>query len=264
MQTNPKIIIALTVGIAVGAATTKRLSKKQPEAATEKPAEQKIEVPTKRPATKARAQEEESIVVANAPAPEIETPEQKAKHIRKQLRRVFNGKASTEEQLAFWEQMRTSPEITDIIREQEQQTPLDSDDIDAHMNIAQLYVAKLVSVAAGPEKGLWAGKAEERWRTVLENDPTHWEAQHSVAFSLSMYPDFLNKTGEAITEYEKLLTIQREQEPQPQHARSYLELHRLYQKRGDPVNALDVLEEGLERFPDNKQLIEQRNHISAL
>ena len=56
--------------------------------------------------------------------------------------------------------------------------------------------------------GLWAMKAEQRWRAVLEMDPNHWQAQNNVAFSLSQYPDFLNKTGESINEYEKLVTIQ--------------------------------------------------------
>lgn len=180
------------------------------------------------------------------------------------LSRIFSGEATEDEQLAFWEEMRTSPEIRKIIAEQERKTPKDSMDVQGHMNLAELYIAKLLSASSGPEKGLWGGKAEERWRAVLEIDPNHWEAQHSVAFSLSMYPDFLNKTGEAINEYERLLIIQREQSPEPEHAQSYLELYRLYQKVGDPANALEVLDEGLGFFPDNQHLIDQRNSVSTL
>ncbi len=180
------------------------------------------------------------------------------------LNKVLSGKASEDEQLAFWNKMRTSPEIDTIIDEQERQTPKDSGDIQGHMNLAKLYCAKLLSASSGLEKGLWAEKAEKRWQAVLEIDPNHWSAQHSVAFSLSQYPDFLNKTGEAIDEYEKLVAIQRELPPEPRHAQTYLELYRLYQKVGDPATALEVLEEGLELFPENKLLIDHRSSLSTL
>jgi hypothetical protein len=187
-----------------------------------------------------------------------------AVRLKQLMNRVFSGQATEEEALAFFEQMRNSEVINEIIAEQERKTPLESDDIPAHMNMAQLYVAKLYSSSVGPEMGFWAGKAEQRWRQVLELDPGHLDAQYQLAFSLSQYPDFLNRTGEAIREYEKVVELQRNLEPQPHQARAYLELFRLYQKRGDQANAYDAIREGLERFPDNEQLIEQRNSISTL
>lgn len=187
-----------------------------------------------------------------------------AKRIRDMMDRVFTGKATHEEALAFWEELRSSDEINDIIAQQENNTPLDSDDIQSHMNLAQLYIAKLYSSSVGPEMGLWAGKAEERWRAVLQLEPEHRDAQHSLAFSLSQYPDFMNKTGEAINEYEKVVAIQRDMDPSPGQVNVYLELFRLYQKRGDQANAYDTIQEGLERFPDNQELIDQRNSLSVI
>lgn len=180
------------------------------------------------------------------------------------ITRAFSGRASADEELELWERLRNSPELSRVIKEQEQQIPRDSTNVDGHLDLAQLYVGKLVSCPNGPEKGLWAQKAEGRWRRVVELDPQHWDAQHSIAFSLSQYPDFLNRTTEAIEEYEKLLVIQREKEPKPRFADSYLELYRLYQKKGDPATAVEVLDEGLNLFPENKHLIEQRASISKL
>jgi tetratricopeptide (TPR) repeat protein len=179
------------------------------------------------------------------------------------MAKVWSGTASPDEELEFWTQLRESDAINEVIKNRENQTPLESDDIDAQMTLADLYVAKILSVT-GPEQGLWAMKAEERWRAVLEVDPNHWQARHNVAFSLSQYPDFLNKTGEAISEFEKLVTVQETMEPEPKHAATYLLLYRLYEKRGDRGNAVDALKQGLERFPENNDLIDQWNSVSTL
>ena len=99
---------------------------------------------------------------------------------------------------------------------------------------------------------------------MLETDPDNWEAQRNIAFSYSQYPDFLNKTGEAITEYEKALAIQEAaDEPRSRFANSYLELSKLHLKNGDPSNALATLEKGAAIHPDNADLAEQLRVISS-
>ena len=180
------------------------------------------------------------------------------------MSKVWSGAASADEEFEFLRQLRESDAINDIIKDREQKTPVGLEDIDAQMNLADLYVAKLYTANVGPEMGLWAQKAEERWRAVLEMDPNHWQAQKNVAFSLSRYPDFLNKTGASISEYEKLVTIQENMEPQPQHAGTYLALYRLYERRGDRGNAVDALKQGLGQFPENSDLVEQWNSVSTL
>ena len=82
--------------------------------------------------------------------------------------------------------------------------------------------------------------------------------------SLSQYPDFLNMTGASINEYENLVTIQENMEPEPHHANAYLALYRLYENRGDRGNAEDALQQGLEQFPSNNDLVEQWNSVSTL
>jgi tetratricopeptide (TPR) repeat protein len=122
------------------------------------------------------------------------------------------------------------------------------------MGLAQAYVAKLMSIPQGPEQGLWSNKAVQQWQAVLEKDPDHWEARYSLAFNWSMWPDFLNKTPDAIREFEKVREVQERQTPEAKHADTYLQLSRLYVKQGKADKAKDVLRSGLGRFPQDEDL----------
>ena len=110
----------------------------------------------------------------------------------------------------------------------------------------------------GPEKAIWAGKAEGVWKEVLAVEPQNWEAQRNIALSYSRYPDFLNKTGDAITEYGHTLDIQ-EAAPQSrkEFANSYLEMARLQMKTGDAASALSTLERGAAAHPDDASIAKQ-------
>ncbi|NCF88803.1 MAG: hypothetical protein GWQ08_25325 [Verrucomicrobiaceae bacterium] len=117
---------------------------------------------------------------------------------------------------------------------------------------------------AGPAQGIWAGKAQVLWEEVLETDPENWDAQRNIAFSYSQYPDFLNKTGAAITEYEKTLAIQEAAaEPRSRFASSYLDLAKLHLKNGDPNRSLSTLEKGTATHPDKTDLAEQLRVMSS-
>ncbi|NQX01245.1 hypothetical protein HQ447_11345 [bacterium] len=61
----------------------------------------------------------------------------------------------------------------------------------------------------------------------------------------SPHPEFLNKTGDAITGYEHTLALQETATgPREEFANSNLEMARLQVKAGDPVSALATLERG--------------------
>ena len=264
-STGIKVGVGVIIGIAISIGAMKLIGSrgnKQPAGKIEEPATAVEAIPSK-----GVSKEAPNVAVLSDPAPEMpadaeETGEES--ELQMLLAKVWSGTASPDEQLEFWTQVRESDEINRYIKNLEQKTPLESDDILAQMNLADLYVAKIYSSSAGPEMGLWAMKAEQRWRAVLEVNPNHWQAQNNVAFSLSQYPDFLNMTGASIKEYEKLVSIQENMDPEPQHADTYLALYRLYEKRGDRGNAADALKQGLEQFPSNKDLVEQWNSISTL
>ena len=89
---------------------------------------------------------------------------------------------------------------------------------------------------------------------MLGIDADHWEARHSLAFSWSMWPEFLGKTDAAVREYETLVGVQERRVPEACHADVYVELARLHRRKGDDRKARDVLERGLRRHPDSATL----------
>jgi len=177
------------------------------------------------------------------------------------LEKVFSGKATEEEEHRFWELARTTGRVDDLIQSLEGKVKDAPGDVPARMNLAQAYIAKLLTIPDGPEKGLWSMKAEGQWKKVLEAEPDHWEARYSLAFNWSMWPDFLNKTPDAIREFEKLKEVQEHGSPQDHQADTYFQLSRLYLKQGKRDKAQEILKTGLSRHPESSEL---RKALDAL
>ena len=126
------------------------------------------------------------------------------------------------------------------------------------MRLAGAYVAKLMSVPDGAERGLWAGKGEQVYRDILERHPENWDAQYRLAFSLSQWPPmFPTKGQEAIERFEKLREAQQSLAPQAKHVQTYLQLAELYRAKGNLEKARGALESGLEKHPDHDTLSQQ-------
>ncbi len=104
---------------------------------------------------------------------------------------------------------------------------------------------KILAAASGPEKGLWGNKALKRWQAVLEMDPNHWDARYSLAFSMSQYPDFMNMTGEAIAEYERVLELA------PNMSKAKLNLMALMPLKGQGRGDVKKYERALAKNPDD-------------
>jgi tetratricopeptide (TPR) repeat protein len=164
--------------------------------------------------------------------------------------------ATAEEQERFWKHARSSGMLDDMVKEFEGAVEDDPEDVEARMDLSRSYVAKVLTVPVGPERGTWAMKAETQWQEVLARDPEHWEAQFSLGVSWSQWPDLFNKTPDAIKAYERAREIQEAGDPQPLHAQTYLHLSRLYLKQGNAEKAQQALEQGLERHPGDQQLAE--------
>jgi RNA polymerase sigma factor (sigma-70 family) len=181
-----------------------------------------------------------------------------------QIRSVLSGKVSAEDQLAFWQSIKSGGKLDELIGELQETTLSATDDVDSRLTLGLAYVAKIWSLPDGPEKALWAGKAEGVWKEVIALEPQNWEAQRNIAFSYSRYPEFLNKTSDAITEYEQTLALQ-EAAPKPstEYANSYLEMSRLQIKVGDPVSALSTLQRGAAAHPDNALIAKQLEVIKS-
>jgi tetratricopeptide (TPR) repeat protein len=172
----------------------------------------------------------------------------------KVLRSTLDGTATAEEQERFWQATRTTGLVDDTITNLESYMEAHPQDNEARMELGDAYVAKLLTVPGGPERGIWGMKAQKQWENVVKQDPDHWDAQYTLAFNYSMYPDFLNKTDDAIAGFERALEIQGRAQPKPQHAKTYVQLARMHNKKGNTEKAREVLELGRMRHPQDKQI----------
>lgn len=169
-------------------------------------------------------------------------------------KKVFDGTATDEEQQRFWELARTTGRIDEMVKTLEGKVKDNPGDVGMRMELAEAYIAKLLSVPQGPEQGIWSMKAEGQWQAVLKLEPEHWDARYGVAFNWSMWPDFLNKTPDAVKEFEKLREVQERQSPEAKHAQTYFHLSRLYGKQGKADKAKEILRTGLARHPGDAEL----------
>lgn len=199
-------------------------------------------------------------VVAVEPAPARDTTREAAEKAAAKAefdelrRKVFAGEATDEEQQRFWELAHTSGVLAEIISELAAKVEQVPADVSARMQLAQAYLARLLSVPDGPERGSWAMKAEQQWAAVLEIDKDHWEARYSRAISWSYWPEQFNKAPDAIREFETLRAQQQRMTPEPEQANVYVTLAMLYRRVGNADKARQALEEGLVRHPGHDGL----------
>ncbi|HKX46774.1 MAG TPA: tetratricopeptide repeat protein, partial [Planctomycetota bacterium] len=148
----------------------------------------------------------------------------------------------------FVELARETGALDAVLADLERQVELDPDDLDARMELSQLYIGKLMA-SAGPEQGLWGGKAERQWKAVLERDAEHPDAHASLGISYSFYPEVLGKSGAAIEHLERALELRRGLPAEPGGQQAYLSLSTMHLRLANRDRARAVLEEGLRKYP---------------
>lgn len=201
---------------------------------------------------------------AAAPAPAVPDEDAAARKAEKQAaarqefeelrKKVFGGSATRDEQQRFWELARTTGALAELVQELSGKVEQAPADVNARLQLAQAYLAKLLSVPEGPERGVWAMKAEEQWQKVIEQDRENWEARFSLAVSWSYWPEQFNKTPDAIKQFEILREQQTRMQPESGQAQVYLQLSLLYRRMGNLDKAKQALEEGRARHPDDESI----------
>ncbi len=166
-----------------------------------------------------------------------------------------------EEIQRFFELARGTGFLEEHLRALEERVAAYPGDLEARMDLAGAYVAKIMTMPHGPEQGVWGSKAEEQWRAVSERDSEHWAAHFALGNNFSFYPDVMGKTGEALRYLERARAIQEELAPAPEHVRTYLSLARLYLRDGRKTEARSTLEAGLRFHPGNEELLAELARI---
>lgn len=181
------------------------------------------------------------------------------------LQKMFRqgGGASEEEKATFWKLARTTTMIDDQIKDLRAQVQANPGDTEKRLELADAYVAKLLTVPNGPERGIYGVKAEAQWKNILKKDPSNWQSQVSLGFSHSQYPDFMNMTGEAIQDFEKAIKIQERLPNDKRYAVTYSQLGLLYRKQGKIDKALALLREGNRRYPKDKSILKLLDELRS-
>ncbi len=173
------------------------------------------------------------------------------------LKRLGDPTLSFLDREEFWGKIRAAGLVDQVIADYEKRAKADPQNPDLQVALAEAYLKKLQDVPEGPLKGVWANKADAAYDTALAADPEHWSARFSKAVSLSFWPPALGKQGEAIKNFEVLLSQQANKTPRPEFAQTYLFLGNMYQQSGQGQKGLDTWKAGLKLFPDNAALKNQ-------
>ena len=104
----------------------------------------------------------------------------------------------------------------------------------------------------------WSAKADKAFDKALEVDDEHWEARFNKAVSLSNWPAFLGKSGEAIRQFE-ILVAQQEGSGKTRGGfdQTYHFLGNMYQQIGETDKAAAIWARGRELYPDSRPILEQ-------
>ena len=129
---------------------------------------------------------------------------------------------------------------------------------DLYAVLATAYIGELnYNTPQGAQQGLVWGKASEAYDAAIKLDNEHWHSRYGKAFGLTFVPPQFGARPIAIKQFEELREIQDRRAPEPNHARTYEQLGRLYVQEGNAEAARKVWREGLKRFPDNENLKRQ-------
>jgi len=169
--------------------------------------------------------------------------------------RIVSGEVKGEELEHLWQQLRDEKRIDAVLAEIERQAALAPNNPDLQSELGKAYLQKFFDVGIGPMAGAWGDKADKAFDRALELDETHWEARYEKALALSNWPEFLGKRSEAIAQFEVLMKQQEGAPRETRQALTYFFLGNMYDQAGQHEKAETTWRRGLERFPDDENLL---------
>jgi tetratricopeptide (TPR) repeat protein len=142
-----------------------------------------------------------------------------------------------------------------VVAEIERQSEIDPSNPDLQNKLGESYLQQTFAAGVGPASMEWGEKADAAFDRALEVDEEHWEARFNKAVSLSNWPVFLGKSGEAIRQFEILVDQQeRKDTPRGGFDRTYYFLGNMYQQIGKRDKAKATWARGAQLFPDSEPL----------
>jgi len=195
-----------------------------------------------------------------APSPAAPSPSGAAampEKLEKVLEEIVGKKLSYDDYARLFDALFSSPaSVPDAIRRLTEEVKKDPDNPDLRAALASAYVAELLNVPDGPQRGVVWMQASEQYDAALERDPEHWQSRFGKAFGISQAPAFLGMRPTAIKQFEELLEIQERKQSEGHFWHTYFQLGNLYKDAGNLDKAREVWRRGQRLFPDNEQMKE--------
>lgn len=170
---------------------------------------------------------------------------------------LMNEALSWEERENLWKKIRDAGLLDQVIAEMEDRAAANPTDATLQYALGNAYLQPIFVGESGPSAGIWATKADKAFDAALSLNPQYWDARFSKAVSLSFWPPALGKQGEAIQQFETLLSQQAGSNLRPEYQQTYLFLGNLYQQTGRNDRAIETWNQGLIAFPDAEDLRRQ-------
>lgn len=222
------------------------------EAAAIQRAEQRAEAEQAEAKAAARKNADDAAVPANDAEPARAMTEAELSGLIGQL---VSPQADDETKDALWAKIKAAGRIDAAIAQIEEMVGDDPQNPNLQTDLGGAYLQKLFTIAEGPEKGVWAMKADSAFDAALKADPQHWNARFSKATSLAFWPPIFGKQGEAISNYETLVQQQEASgATKPEYAQTYVFLGNLYELQGKTDKAKEIWNKGAGKFPGSAEL----------
>ncbi|MBI3819880.1 MAG: hypothetical protein HY286_14380 [Planctomycetes bacterium] len=172
-----------------------------------------------------------------------------------QVAKLMDPQLNYNDRRAIFQQLAKAGLLDQALEELEKKTEESKGSADAQFLLGSAYIEKLQTVSDGPEKGVWAMKADAMFDKALEIDPNHWGSRFSKAISLAFWPPIFGKQNEAISQFETLRKQQEESgSSKPEFAQTYQFLGNLYQQQGKNDLAQQTWQKGSQLFPNDEGL----------
>ena len=123
-------------------------------------------------------------------------------------------------------------------------------------NLAFAYIDKIPTV--GPMgSGFLSKRAIAQFQLVLDREPDDWVATYGIGMNYLHWPDYFKKNDSASKFLEESLALQKQDQIKPYYILTYIRLGDAYAKTGEIDKAYQVWEEGLQNYPDHKDLLDR-------
>lgn len=145
--------------------------------------------------------------------------------------------------------------IDEVIAALKERAAEDAGNPDAHNELGEAYIAKIVGGKANMmEQGILSAAAHKAYDKALDLDPDHLRARLNKGANYFWSPPQLGLEGKALEQLEHAVRIQGGMEAQDDFADTHMMVGTLHQRMGNMDKAREAWQRGLDRHPNNKQL----------